>query len=632
MTMTRMKVTGMERNRRYLAVLLCGLALSARSEVFVATTGKDSNPGTARQPVASVARAIELARELPSGAVRKILIRPGDYYDTSVSLGPNDSNLVLESEVAAKPARLVGGVPLAGWQNEGSNFWSAALPAGRTWDIRMLEVNGRFCPRARFPEQGALPHLTTFNVPWMSTTGGGWKRKPTREELTTLQYREGDLPPDLDITNAEITVFHMWDESVAAISHHDPVSRTFILHPPLGHPPGAFGVQKFCLWNLREGMSRPGQWYFDRARARIVYWPMPHEDMRKAVVLVPTQRSLVRLAGATNVTLRNLSLAVTTVPLITGGFAAGAFDGAVQMEGAGGVSLLNLRISNVAGHAIKAVHHQDSIRVCNCGIFSCGAGGVYLSGSNNIVDNNSIHDVGLMFPSAMGINGGGTGCRVSRNEIYNTPYSAIGFDGRNCAIESNQLSRCMTVLHDGAAIYCSGSKHCVLRDNYAHDIVDTGGYGASAYYLDEQCQDCVVENNISFNVARPSHNHMATNNIIRHNVFVTHGDMRLCFPRCAGYGLESNVLYATGKITFEGIGNVRSWSKNLVYSGAGKIEGTTLNDYTTSGTVSGVCGDTEVADPLFVDITKPDLRYRRGSPALKLGLRPLEFRTAEKRR
>lgn len=602
-------------------VLLFSIAAAApASQVIVSPNGTDSNPGSATRPAASLTRAIELSRELPLNKPKRILLRAGEYFDTGVTLTPKDSNLVIESESAAKPAGLVGGVPLSGWRRDDGNFWSAPLPGGRLWDVRLLQVNGRFCSRARFPPQGTLNHQTTFNVPWMSTTGGGWKRKPTLAELTTLKYKEGDIPSDLDLTNAEITVFHMWDESVAAITNHDPASRTLILDPPLGHPPGAFGVQKYCLWNIKQGMTHAGQWYFDRTRHRIVYWPLPGEQMSQARVVVPTQRSIIKLAGATNVTLRNLSLSVTTVPLITGGFAAGAFDGAVQIASSSAVSLLNLQIANVAGQAIKALHHQDRIRVENCDIQACGAGGIYLSGSNNVVENNFIHDVGRMFPSAMAINGGGRDFRVAHNEIDGTPYSAIGLGGENLVIEGNRISHCMEVLHDGAAIYCFGMKHSVLRGNYAYDIVDTGGYGASAYYLDEQCQNCVVEKNISFNVARPSHNHMATNNIIRQNVFVTTGDMHITFPRCTGYELQSNVLYAAGKIVFEGIGNVRSWSKNLVYSGAGKIEGTLLNDYTTAGTVPGVCGDTLNADPLFVDVAKGDLRYRSGSLARKLGL------------
>jgi hypothetical protein len=76
--------------------------------------------------------------------------------------------------------------------------------------------------------------------------------------LTTLIYKKGDVPAALDIKNAEVTVFHMRDESVAGIASHEAAAGTFKLNPPLGHPPGAFGVKTFCLWNIKEGMTQPG--------------------------------------------------------------------------------------------------------------------------------------------------------------------------------------------------------------------------------------------------------------------------------------------------------------------------------------------------------------------------------------
>ena len=601
------------------------------SPIHVSLAGDDANPGSSAKPVAHLSRALELARALPRGVPRRVVLTAGDYFDVGVTLTQSDSNLTMESAPGGR-AKLVGGVRLSGWEPQGDRFWSVPLPPGRSWDVRMLQVNGRFCPRARFPATGTLTHRSVFDVPWMSTTGGGWKRKPTALELTTLQYRKGDIPATLDIDSAEVTVFHMWDESVAGIRTHDPTKAILTLSPPLGHPPGAFGVKTYCLWNVKEGMTRPGQWYYDRARGRIVYWPLPGEDMRQAVGIVPTVRSVVKIAGASNVTLRDLDVQMTTVPLITGGFAAGSFDGAVQLDRSDGAVLSGLRISHVAGHAIKARGHQAAVRVEGCDVSNCGAGGVYISGANSVVRETLIHDVGLMFPSAMGINGNGKSVNLSHNEIHDTPYSAIGFGGEDVVIEHNLISRCMKVLHDGAAVYCFGSKRARVRNNVARDITDTGGYGASAYYLDEQCEGCVVERNISLNVARPSHNHMARNNVIRDNVFISSGDMTMTFPRCHGYTVRGNVLYAGGAVTFEGVDAVTAWSDNLVFTASGRVTQVVLKEYTPASRRNGPPGDTRTADPLFVDLPHLDLQYRPGSPARELGLAPLDVSQAGRQR
>ena len=44
-------------------------------------------------------------------------------------------------------------------------------------------------------------------------------------------------------------------------------------------------------------MTSPGQWYHDRARQRVVYWPRPGEDMRRVTVVAPI-RAVLFLFGA----------------------------------------------------------------------------------------------------------------------------------------------------------------------------------------------------------------------------------------------------------------------------------------------------------------------------------------------
>jgi hypothetical protein len=90
-----------------------------------------------------------------------------------------------------------------------------------------------------------------------------------------MQYQPEDLGPWFDARNAEVTVYHKWDESMVGVKAIDPKTHTLTLASPCGHPPGAFGVQDYVVWNLREGMSQPGQWYLDRTANKVVYRPLP---------------------------------------------------------------------------------------------------------------------------------------------------------------------------------------------------------------------------------------------------------------------------------------------------------------------------------------------------------------------
>ncbi len=242
--------------------LTCGLVHAA--EFHVAPGGSAGGSGSAEAPFATLAQARDAARRLPASEPRKIIVHGGEYFDVGLLLEPPDSGLSIAAAPGEKPV-LYGGQRVNGWEREGEHLWSAPLPplgvseaevkAGLAlpdWEPRLLLVNGETRPRARFPAAGTLEHLSRFDVPWMSSTGGGWQRPPTNEELTTLDYKAGDLADWPDLTNAEVTVYHMWDESCVGIASRDATHHVLKLAPACGHPPGAFGVRKYV-----SGTSAP---------------------------------------------------------------------------------------------------------------------------------------------------------------------------------------------------------------------------------------------------------------------------------------------------------------------------------------------------------------------------------------
>jgi len=632
-------------NRRLIAVMLFSLSASAmaqKADFFVALNGNDSwsgklaAPGASGDdgPLASLRAARDATRKTGMDRTRRIVVRGGEYFlEEPLALDERDSNLTVEA-AAGENAILYGGRQVTGWKRDGDRFWAATLPAvaAKSWDFRALVVNGRFCRRARLPKTGAFTHLSEFRVPWMSTTGGGWKRKPTPEELTTLKYRPDDLGAWLDTRNAELTVYHMWDESLVGIASLDDSSHTLRFSNPAGHPPGAFGVKKYVVWNVREGMTEPGQWYLDRAAGRVVYWPLPGEDMAAAKVIAPTSETAIQIAGvrnahAKNITLKGLTLSVTNTPLVAGGYGARKFDGAVSVRLADDCRLLDLTIVNVGGQGIKATACAN-LRVENCDVHETGACGILVQGTDSAILNNHVRRNGLTYPSAIGLWFGGKGGRISHNEVHDTPYSAIVGGGEKHLVEANLIYDAMKELHDGGGIYIGFCKEIVLRGNLIRDIADTGGYGASAYYLDEQAQDCVVEDNVSIGVATPSHNHMATKNVIRHNVFLYDGNMKLTFPRSSDYRLEGNVICAKGNILITNPDAIVELPKNVIYSETGKVEVESLKDYSAAGRTPLAPRDgTQIANPLLVSDGRA-YRFADKSPALNLGIKPVDVSTA----
>jgi len=357
--------------------------------------------------------------------------------------------------------------------------------------------------------------------------------------------------------------------------------------------------------------------------------------MTKAVVFAPTIESIIRIRGtrdrpASDITVRGLTLSVTTTPLEAGGFGAGKFEGAISVTSAQNCRLFGLEIVNVGGQGIKA--SGGALRIERCNVHYTGACGIRCSGTSNVVIDNHIHDVGLTYPSAIALQGGGRDCEISHNEVHETPYTAINWGGRNDRIEHNLIYHAMQELHDGAGIYCFAGKGLVLRGNFIRDIIDTGGYGASAYYLDERSEDCLVEGNLSVGIVRPSHNHMAKNNTIRNNVFISDADARLTFPKSSNYTVEKNIICAKGNIVLENPDAVTALRNNVLFSTEGTVQCRKLKNYSRAGSHQLKAEDGNLlVDPLIVEFERGAVRFAPETPAGKLGIKPIDVSGAGRR-
>jgi len=557
--------------------MLCCASTASAADFCVGPKGDNANPGTKEKPFATLEAARDAARKAGAGPHR-IVVMAGDYFlAKTLELDARDNGLTIEAETAGK-ATLYGGKLVTGWRRDGEKFWCADLPGVKdgSWDFRALVVNGRMPERARMPESGTFTHKSVFDVRWLSSVGGGWERKPTDEELTTLLYDAKDIPATLEAKNAEVRVYHMWDESLCGVSRNDTERHALAFSTPAKSPPGAFGVKKYAIFNTREGMTRPGQWYLDRAAGRVVYWPLADEDMPKAKVVAPRLERIIRIAGnakqpVEKITLRGLSIQATTTPLKSGGFGAYAFEGALSVERAQQCAFEKLEVCNVGGQGIVARLVADC-RISESHIHHTGACGIKADGSATLIARNHIHHIGVYYPSAVALSAsthgwrkGEKGFHLFRNEIHDTPYSGIIGSGGNHLIEENLISRVMRELHDGGAIY-GGMSRCILRGNIVRDVVKMGeGYGVSSYYLDEGAQDCIVERNVSIGVERPTHNHIARNLIIRDNVFIAETNMTLSFQRSGGCTFQGNTLFVPGNITIGQPSAIKLWTNNVVF-------------------------------------------------------------------
>ncbi|MDP6358430.1 MAG: right-handed parallel beta-helix repeat-containing protein [Planctomycetota bacterium] len=600
----------------------------------VSPQGDDNHSGSWRKPFATLTRARDAARQAGPGQQGKIVVRGGDYYEVCLQLGPEDSGLTIEAAEGESPG-LYGGRVIRNWEKE-DHFYAAELPGvkERKWDFRLLAVNGAPRARARLPEWGRFQHESEFNVRPRATAEGLWERPPTEQECQSMRYRAGDLGSWLDPNNAEVNLIYIWDEAMVGVEAVDERSRTITFSSPAHHPPGAWGREDYIIWNVREGMHEPGQWYLDRSEGKVVYWPLPGEDLDRSSVIAPTTERVIALAGTEDrpvrdVRLAGLELSITTTPLASGGWAAGRYAGAIDAAFAHDCQLDELTVASVGGQAIR-LQDCDRARVAGCETRCTGAGGIYcLGGGEAVISQNLVHQTGEIFPSGIGIRIVGLGHQIRHNEIHDTSYSAIEGGSSGARIESNLIYDFMKVLDDGAAIYnshngvCNPCREVTIRGNV---VRGASGKVASAYYLDELSVDCTVEENLAVNTMWPSHNHLSRNCTIRQNVFLDEGESKLTFPRCESFVFEKNVVCAGKGILFrtppEGIASMPG---NVLFSSSGKVVLETTDRHAAKDrSPLEVRDGTVIADPLFMDAEGGDYRFVPASPAQGMGIHPID--------
>jgi hypothetical protein len=522
------------------AALLVGAAAWA-SDVYVAPDGKDANLGTKEKPFATLTRARDAARQLGSNRVRRIVARGGKYYDVSLVLGPEDSGLTIEAAPGETPV-LHGGRPVKGWAQDEGKFCSVALPGVKEgkWDFRHLIVNGQFRPRARLPKEGRFRQR---NPPWTlgpkAELGGGYTNLGTDAERSVMRYVTGDLGPWFDAKNAELTIFHQWDDSCVGVKAIDFATQTMTFSAPAAYVPGSFN-ETYVIWNLREGMSEPGQWYLDRTAGRLVYWLMPGEDVAGLEALVPTQESVIRIVGETDrrvtgITLKNLAIRCTTTPLKTGGWAGASYGGAVDGDWTRDCRLLGLVISAVGGQGVW-LRNSDNPLAEGCEVSATGSGGIYFWGNGGEIRGNHVHHIGQTCYGGFGIrvgSGANSNHVIRHNDVHDTSYSGMEINSSNTLIEYNKLYNCMQVLNDGGSIYTSAAgglcRNTVLRRNvaYYNDKSEKKPW-LMGYYLDEGSTECVIEENVAVNAAGP-HLNQTKDCTVRNNLFLDSGTAEAYF-------------------------------------------------------------------------------------------------------
>ncbi|WP_372897858.1 right-handed parallel beta-helix repeat-containing protein, partial [Stieleria sp.] len=371
--------------------------------------------------------------------------------------------------------------------------------------------------------------------------------------------------------------------------------------------------------------------------------------------------ALVRLRGAENCMIENCRFAHSG-------------SGAIRVD-------LHGQENKISGNHIE---HMGG-----AGILLCGYGpGTKDVNRNNLVFNNHIHHLGRIYLHSPGIMVWQSGNnRVANNLIHDMPYCGIIVSGfmshffdrngrelcrtirkhevgdvprnptlddvrpflhsRDNTIESNEIHHVMETMGDGNGIYIRGAgAGNVIRRNYIHHLV-TPMLMQAAIRTDGGQRDTLIAENLIYKCMAQGIilklNNRAENNIVADILSPPRGYyLSLREGPMDGAVIKRNIFYSMGNETVfidelaPGKGRKTEDSRGRQLARA-KDADTDFNIYYSSTDPElakqmlkkqqgdGVDANSRATDPMFVDPENGDFRFKPGSPALEMGIVPIDL-------
>ena len=482
-----------------LALTGTGVKLSAQSALYVSASGNDGNAGTKEKPFATLEQAKLKARNIRGKLT--VYLRAGTYYlqqplvFTPADNRKDDEGLVFaaynnEKVILSGAKRLV-----LQWEKNSGAIWQASIPAELTWD--RVFINGKLQQVARYPNynpdakifKGTAPDaISPERAKKWSQPEGGYIHALHKSEWGDFHYRI--LGKD---DTGGLKLEGGWQNNRKMGMHKD---------------------FRF-VENLREELDTAGEWFADKKKGLIWYYPAATTNLHQTTFEVSQLAHLVEFRGTSANPVRNISLEgisftqttrtfmQTAEPLLRSDWAV--YRGAaVFFTGTESCSVRHASFYDLGGNGVFFSNYNRNGDVSGCSFINIGASAVCFVGDPTAVRSplfeyheslpltgidktpgpigvnypaactvydNLIHDIGLEEKQVAGVQiSMSQDILVIHNTIYNTPRAGINInDGTwgGHVIEYNDVFN--TVLETGD----HGAFNSWGRDRFWHPVRDS---------------------------------------------------------------------------------------------------------------------------------------------------------------
>ena len=471
--------------------------------IYVSVNGNDYASGTIKAPVRTINKALELYHTTAENGF--IFVQEGIYEET-ISIDSSYSNLTIKGlgEVAVRTPSVK----------------ISAESFTKTKDSEAL---------LKLPSQAAK-HVLCAPVPGFNETmtdldyGDYYKAFQGEKEVKVARFPNGggfvtaSSVYETENTKTEMLIYEdiekleKWgqEKDIYAISFRecgynfqdkrilstDPENKTLTFDIPKALNAAQKMGKRFSVYNALCELDAPGEWFIDREKEVIYYYPLPDFE---SLELVAESKDLITINGAKNIKIENIEISRTR-------------RNGVTIRNASGIKLIDCEIKDIGRNGIltdgavnSTVDGCEVHNVLGQGININYKGSSYIDKDliyqNNLVQNCTVYNIGLKNVIAGAIYMSGTGNKVSHNTILNIPHMAIWFCGNDNIIEYNDCYNCLKYCDDAGVLYGNPGIRGfgnIVQYNYVHDFHTLNAGAGELYmiYLDADTSGTLVQGNI----------------------------------------------------------------------------------------------------------------------------------------
>lgn len=225
--------------------------------------------------------------------------------------------------------------------------------------------------------------------------------------------------------------------------------------------------ERFRFVNLLQELDSPGEYYIDRARGKVYFYP-PTTGFQNSVSLTGVNEMLVKLADCEYTTFEDMTL-------------QNCRASAIEVHRGRNVTLRNLGVRNTGLDGIR-IFNGVNHTVDTCKVTEIGETGIYVLGGNrqtlepsgHEIINNEVTDFSKICRSHKpGIRVEGVGHLIANNDIFRGPGMGIFLLGNDHIIEKNHLRYLCWDMDDAGALHMGQNPTFlgnVIRQNLIEDL------------------------------------------------------------------------------------------------------------------------------------------------------------------